>query len=258
MNKPFILFLFSTVTFLTSCKKNDLVSGTFKGPEVSMYSGKTWTRHELDVDGTPIQVAVVIDDAALKSVPIGTSPDHHEHAFSLKLDSRSSALPYTHVVLNWNPGGHQPLSIYGKPHFDIHFYMISEAERMAIPAYRADTAKFKNYPASAYIPANYVNVDDGEPEMGAHWADITSPELSTTNPEPFTQTFIYGSFNGKVIFYEPMMSLDFLKTTTGLERNIPQPAKYATKGFYPTKLRVVKRNGTTEIILDGFILRQAS
>ncbi len=51
-------------------------------------------------------------------------------------------------------------------------------------------------------------VGGGVPQMGAHWVDVTSPEL---NGSTFAQTFIYGSYDGQVNFYEPMITLDFLK-----------------------------------------------
>ena len=91
--------------------------------------------------------------------------------------------------------------------------------------------------------------------MGAHWIDVTSPEISGA---PFTQTFIYGSFDGRVTFYEPMITLDFLKNNSNFERAIPQPAKVQKSGWYPTKMKVAKHDGLTEVILDGFIYRQQS
>jgi hypothetical protein len=91
--------------------------------------------------------------------------------------------------------------------------------------------------------------------MGNHWVDVTSPEL---NGAKFTETFLMGSYDKKVIFYEPMITKAFLKTANQWERNIPQPEKFQKDGYYPTKLRVVKHDGVTEIILDGFVRRQAS
>jgi hypothetical protein len=43
--------------------------------------------------------------------------------------------------------------------------------------------------------------------MGSHFVDITSPEF---NGGIFTQTFIFGSYESNVIFYEPMITLDYL------------------------------------------------
>ena len=91
--------------------------------------------------------------------------------------------------------------------------------------------------------------------MGAHWIDVTSSEF---NGKPFTQTFIYGSYNGKVTFYEPMITLDFIKNNNNFERAIPQPAKVQKSGYYPTKLKIVKHDGVTEIVLDGMVYRAQS
>ena len=114
----------------------------------------------------------------------------------------------------------------------------------------------QNLPDAAYFPATYIGPGAGVPMMGHHFIDATSPEL--TGQAPFTQTFIYGSYDSKVVFYEPMITLDFLKTNSNFERAIPQPSKFKTAGYYPTKMKVIKRNGTTEVVLDGLTYRTAS
>jgi hypothetical protein len=55
-----------------------------------------------------------------------------------------------------------------------------------------------------------------------------------------------------------MITLDFLKNTSHFDRAIPQPAKFEKAGYYPTKMKVQKRSGQTEITLYGFEKRQAS
>ena len=47
------------------------------------------------------------------------------------------------------------------------------------------------------------------PRMGLHWVDRESPELPPSN-QPFTRTFIMGSWDGQVIFDEPMVTRDFI------------------------------------------------
>ena len=37
-----------------------------------------------------------------------------------------------HVMLNWNPQGHEPPELFGKPHFDFHFDMVDMATMQAI------------------------------------------------------------------------------------------------------------------------------
>jgi hypothetical protein len=257
--KKLFLSAIAAITLFTSCKKDDAVKQTvFTGPVEKFQHGKAWTWYEEDNNGNPFRLAIAIDDAAMnsldRSLP-GGGGHSHENMLSLKLHSKVSNTAFMHVGLDWNPHGHEPEPIYGKPHFDFHFYMMSEAERLAIPPYQVDSVKFKNFPAPAYFPPTYINPGGGVPQMGAHWIDFTSPEL---NGAPFTQTFIYGSYNGKVNFYEPMITEEFIKTNATFERAIPQPAKYQKTGYYPTKMRIAKANGVTNIILEAFVLRQAS
>ncbi|RYD93814.1 MAG: hypothetical protein EOP50_10530, partial [Sphingobacteriales bacterium] len=58
--------------------------------------------------------------------------------------------------------------------------------------------------------------------MGKHWADTTAVEF---HGKKFEKTFIYGSYNGKFIFLEPMIALDYLKTKPNITLPISQAAK---------------------------------
>lgn len=244
---------------LFSCKKDDHKNQRlFEGAKKDVHHGKAWTWIQLSKDGAPEQLGISIDDAVLNSVPTETTGtgEHHTHDNNVVLPLPAKALETTlfkTIGLDWNPAGHPPANVYTKPHFDFHFYTMTEAERLAA----VDPTKLNADPALDYLPVNHIGVDP-IPQMGKHWVDITSPELHPTNPAAFTQTFIYGSYDSKVTFYEPMITLDFLKTTRNFERVIPQPIKFKQSGYYPTKIRVVKHGGTTEIILDGFVKRQGS
>ncbi len=255
-----MLFVIAAAVFFTACEKEKNKAGVFKGPEVQIHEGKAWSWVSLDADGNPLQIGVAIDESAMESVPTDTTgmPNTgHGPAnnFTLKLHPKASVTPFKHIGLDWNPVGHEPAGIYTKSHFDFHFYMMPEADRLAIPTYEQDSAKFKNLPNTAYYPQTYIAIPGGLPRMGAHWIDVTSPELAG---QPFTQTFIFGSFDGKVTFYEPMITKEFLENNSNYERQIPQPAKYQETGYYPTIMRVVKKDGLTNVILDGFKYRQAS
>lgn len=247
-------------TVLTSCDKDDSKGGVFKGPEVKFHEGKAWTWVELNDAGAPLQLGVTFTDQALNSVPgpDGQMPGHDmRNSLTLKMPGKASMLPFKHIGLDWNPAGHEPPGIYDKPHFDFHFYMISEAERLAIPVYDQDSVKFKNAPPAGYLPATYFNPGGGVPAMGAHWIDANTPEIKP--PFNFTETFFYGSYNGKVIFYEPMITRDFIiGVANKFERDIPQPEKFQVKGYYPTKTSVIRKNGETQVILSGFVEKQAS
>jgi len=249
-----LLFVLAIGSFAVSCKKDGTADNFFKGPVVQVHEGKAFTWVQLNKQGAPERVGVTITDEALNSVPEGGDGGHgHENSYVLKFHEKAGVTPFKHVWLNWNPAGHPPANIYTKPHFDIHYYMVASEERETY----VDDAKLNADPAAGYMPANHLGVDP-VPTMGKHWVDVTSPELNPTNPQPFTQTFIFGSYNSKVVFYEPMITKEFLKNTSNFERAIPQPAKVQQSGYYPTKMRVFKHDNVTEIILEGFVQRQAS
>jgi hypothetical protein len=191
----------------------------------------------------------------------GLPDDEREVEYTVPLPRKAAGLtPFDHLTMNWNPHGHPgpeegPEGLYMVPHFDFHFYMSTEAERLAIPPYEVDSSKFKIAPAAGYLPANYMHFAAGVPQMGSHCLDVTSPELSGA---PFTQTFIYGAYNGKVTFYEPMITGEFVKNNPSFQRAIPQPTKFQKAGWYPTKMRIGKANGVTNIILEGFVKQPGS
>jgi hypothetical protein len=243
---------------ITSCKKNNDgdKDNFFKGPDQKFQGGKAWTWLQTTKDGKPEKIAIAIDAAALATLDPGTDESHHEmDELSLKLPSKAAITPFSHALLEWNPHGHEPAGVYDKAHFDFHFYIQSEAERLAIPLYEQDSAKFLNFPGPGYMPATYVPVPGGVPQMGTHWVDVTAPEL---NGQPFTQTYLYGSYDGKITFYEPMITRAFLDANPSFERAIPQPSKFSASGYYPTTIQVRKESGVLNVILQGFVYRQAS
>jgi hypothetical protein len=255
------LILAIAIIAFGSCKKNqdNEANGIFKGPELQVHGGKTWSWIQLNKNGNPERIGISLTDKALNSVPIGNGESGHAHGggnnWELKFHPKASILPFKFIGLNWNPNGHEPEPIYGKPHFDFHFFMIPEEKVAAIPSYEQDSLKFKNIPAASYLPAAYVYPGSGVAMMGAHWIDFSSPEL---NGHPFTETFIFGSYEGDVTFYEPMITLEFLKANSNYSRPIPQPVKYQKTGWYPTLMRVVKHDEITEVVLDAFVYRTQS
>ncbi|HSB92834.1 MAG TPA: hypothetical protein VLC28_06945 [Flavitalea sp.] len=262
--KRIFTIAFAAVALLSACKKNDHDSngGVYKGPVVQVHEGKSWTWAEVNDKGEVQKLGISITNEALNSVPTGNDGhgghDHEnmENNFILKFHPIvGSSTPFNHVGMGWNPNGHEPETIYGIPHFDFHFYMITPEQVAAIPAYEQDSVKFKNVPGPDYFPPTYFNPGGGVPQMGVHWLDFTSPELSGAR---FNQTFIYGSYDGDVTFYEPMITLEFIKSTAAFERDIPQPAKVQKTGWYPTKLKLKQNEKTYDVILDGFVYRAKS
>ena len=255
-----LLFALSVTAVFSACDKDEIkpVAGIFKGTETKFQHGKSWTWIEMDAQNKPLRIGISIDDAAMNSLDTshpGSGGHTHVNGLSLAIPSRSADVPFQHVMLDWNPHGHEPAGVYDKAHFDFHFYLTSEAERKAIPAYEQDSAKFKVLPGTSYMPNLYIAIPGGVPQMGTHWIDVTSGEF---NGAGFTQTFIYGSYNGKVNFYEPMITKDFLDATTTFERAVPTPAKFQKNGYYPTKMKVTRAGGVTNVTIENFVYRTAS
>jgi hypothetical protein len=123
--------------------------------------------------------------------------------WNLPLPEKVKLLPVRHVTLDWNPAGHAPDDVYDKPHFDLHFYFISEKTRHRITCREADAAVCTRAPSPGEIPEDYDPTPAGEPRMGWHWVDLLATEF---NGGKFTRTYIYGYYNGMMIFTEPMMA----------------------------------------------------
>jgi len=178
--------------------------------------------------GKPLAVGIDFSEKTLCGLPSASEE------YVLDLPHNAATNFFKHLVINWNPNGHVPFPIYGVPHFDFHFYRITEAERMMIGA--NDSVQFAHAPASQYVPSMYLQAPGGDPMMGAHWVDLLSSEF---NGGAFTKTFIWGSYDGEFIFWEPMVTLAYLLTQP--DDNIPlrQPLAFQHNGWYP-KSYVVK------------------
>ena len=175
----------------------------------------------------------------------------------------STLTPFSSITVNWEPHGHVPSGIYDSPHFDFHFYMYPEIERQKIlpgpcPGVMncAQQQKAIEPVPAQYIPPNYINTELAFARMGNHYVDETSPEL---NGEEFTHTFILGSYDSKVTFFEPMLSRNYLLTKPRTCIPIKQPLAFEISGYYPTKycMRYNQNNEMYKISLEGFVYRNA-
>jgi hypothetical protein len=136
--------------------------------------------------------------------------------------------------------------------------MTTVAERVAIPSYATAPAGFDNNPPAGFLPESYIAPPGGEEEkMGKHWVDAGAPELPWNGGAVFTRSFIYGSYNGKVNFLEPMVTLAHLTSGVGSSTPIPQPTLFEKKKYYPTIFNIYMSNGgqTYNVSMSGFVLR---
>ena len=224
-------------------------SGTFFGPTVPVASGSARTYVTLDRVGVPIELGLALTEAALIDLPAGAGE------FVFDLPAQASATPFKHAVINWMPMGHPPAMVYSVPHFDFHFYMISRSERDAIVLGDAALdAKMVRQPAAEFVPVGYA-AGMASVGMGLHWNDPEAPERKG---EPFTKTFIYGSYDGAITFGEPMVAKSYLETKpAAVVTPLKLPAQYAARGFQATSYTVGYDATTKEyrIALSGLVSR---
>lgn len=239
------------------------------GPSVKVGNGiaRTYVVVDKSTDA-PLELGVALSEDAMEGLPArdphaahkaATSAHEHldNHAYLLSLPKRGVA-PYQFVELDWNPGGHEPPTVYDTAHFDFHFYTISPAEREAIaPSDSRFQKKADMLPPEAQRPPFYVVAAPpgapapGVPLMGVHWVDVRSPELQRMFGKPdawrsFTTTFIYGSWEGRFTFLEPMITkAHIIAKKTAIDPAmrdqvipVPTPSQYGSAGYYPSAYRI--------------------
>jgi hypothetical protein len=247
-------------------------------------NGTATTYVEFDRQGAPKAIGVAFSSTALDGLPAAS--DHHRcHARTkdgLIDDStkcqqtvervlplpdaaaRRADIPFKWVLLNWNHIGHIPPGIYDVPHFDVHFEIAPIEEVLAIepgpcgPEFvRCDQFQIAKRPLpSNYVHADYRDVDAVVPAMGNHLIDPTGPEF---NKQPFSRSWIYGVYDGKVIFYEEMVTRAHLLSKPNTCSPIKSPKAVGTRGYYPT-LSCIRHDAATgdyTVSMEGFVLREA-
>ncbi len=266
--KPQHLFFmaFATLAGLSSCKKEiqpkaeatdlpavsqkgkvnqALKENTFYGHQVQVGNGKARSYIRMTHDRTPLELGIEMTDGAMSGLG-------NHLTFVLPLHQKAlQATAFDHIYVGWNEGGHPPIPLFGVPHFDFHFMMMPSAERMAIPNYTPGSLH-DILPPAPFRPAGFVPTPGGEAGMGKHWADVVNPVL----PNSFTHTMIYGSYNGKMNFVEPMITRAFLQTGADVSMPYGQPTQFhETDTYYPTVYNITKNGGKHYISLSNFVLR---
>ena len=242
--KTLSLLLAVTLMLLQSCKKDEPLttassdplnnlefksqeSHVYYGPSVSIGQGRMRAWVKVNKQGAPTAVGVNLSESALDNLPAEPS------AYVLLFPVNKGRNFYKHMLVDWNPHGHEPPGVYDVPHFDFHFYTIPNRERLLIGPF--DTIQFANSPAPTFVPPLYLHTAGGVPQMGAHWVDLLSPEF---NGGSFTKTFIWGSYDGKFIFWEPMITREYLLSHPNDLVPLRQPEAYQRNGWYANAYKV--------------------
>ena len=215
----------------------------------------------MDAGGAPTELGIKFSAGALEGLP--EKRNHTSRCFDLNGDGAISEIgecegdyevimlfpsavaerkdiPFTFAMVNWNPEGHPPEAWF-PPHFDIHFYQISLPELEAIRVgpcgifMHCEDFQRAIKPVSAkYIHTDHASVDAAVGRMGNHLIDTKSPELAEP-PTPFTHTWIFGSYDGRIIFHEVMSTLSFMNSGGDVCADIKSPDAWERAGYYPTR-----------------------
>ncbi|MCZ7565004.1 MAG: hypothetical protein M5U08_15510 [Burkholderiales bacterium] len=252
----------------------------------SMGKGKARLYVALDASGHPLALGVSMDKAALEGLPTepnatsrcfdkngnGKMDAHecigdYERVFTLPAAAAQALAPFEWASFNWNPHGHMTPAPppWAEPHFDFHFYT---ADREAVKTIRpgpcgelihCDDFKKATRPVPAqYMHPDHINVDAAVPDMGNHLINVKAPELQKGGPR-FTHTFIYGAYDGQIIFLEPMITHAFIASGPDMCAPIKQPKAWQVAGSYPTKYCVRHLKGVDRytVSIEGFVKRDA-
>lgn len=259
-----------------------------QGDPVRFGNGDVSTYTEWDAAGNLASIGVRLSAStfdALPSEPDGTAPcfdgdgdgvedPETECVMMLRRDlhlpnaALETAAPFGYVQFNYNPEGHPPPAppVYAEPHFDFHFFLVGLDDvseiRTGTCGFLIDCEMFERarVPVPAeYMPEGYIEVGAAAGEEGNHLLLSTAPELGDP-PTDFRQTFIYGSFDGHIIFLEPMIAASVFKVGLDECHEIAQPAAWEVSGSYPTRycMRHLPTEDAYTVSLESFVRREAT
>ncbi|MDZ4801682.1 MAG: DUF5602 domain-containing protein [Bryobacteraceae bacterium] len=248
---------------------------TVVGEEKAIGNGKVRTWLKIDAKTRePRVLGVTLTEAALAGLPgekdpaqagsvklklMDGGPDHtFEYELMFPKDAAETA--FNHMGFNWNPVGHGPKGVFTKGHFDVHFYMSTPEYRhhIEVDTQDADPIHLKTSnleQPSQFLPPDYqLAPNTAEPRMGSHYADVTSPQLK---PGGFSNIFLIGAHGGNILFWEPMITREYLLTKPRFSQKLKLPESYPVSGYYPTAYSVTYDATRKEydISLDGLTFR---
>jgi Domain of unknown function (DUF5602) len=251
---------------------------TIMGEQKTIGNGsiRTWLKVDTK-NGEPRSIGVTLTESALSGLPNDSSAPqegslklrlmdggpNHTFEYELKFPPEVAETAFSHMGFNWNPEGHGPKGIFTKPHFDVHFYMARPEYRHGIIVDLQDAdplhVRTSNLePPGQFLPPDYqLAPNTAEPRMGSHYADVTSSELKPGN---FSNIFLIGAHGGNILFWEPMITKEYLESKPNFTAKLKLPESYPVSGYYPTAYSVVYDHNRQEfnISLDGLTFRLAS
>jgi hypothetical protein len=229
----------------------------YSSPSKQMGRGTMYSWVVTDMKRIPLAIGVTFTETALFGLPETIHPVAVPSivGYEIALPDQVRVPPFKHIVIAWDPKGHIPAGVYDVPHLDFHFFMIAPGERNRITAQGDDIARCNKKLPARYAPSGYILPSGTEQSrIGSHWIYPFAPEFIM---ESFTKTFVYGSYNGELVFLQPMTALTFLRKKPNTTKKIRLPSAYKESGYYPTAYSIKYNPELREysISLDNLVHR---
>lgn len=238
MNAKLFLLGICTSGILASCgltMSENIVQG--ESQTVNGAGVRTWAR--VGSDGQIVQAGITVPMATIQNGPTSGPPVVAQIDFPAAVQQTTFL---QHVGFDWNPHGHEPEGRYNTPHFDLHFHGISKAQANSIDCTDmtqinpADVPQGWAPPVPPGVPPQAVCV----PTMGFHslpFSEFSGPGQIKSGL--FDKVMIAGSYGGKYIFLEPMVTQQVLLTRENFSLPVPMPSNLGRTTRYPTTFNAV-------------------
>lgn len=180
-----------------------------------------------NADGDLEQVALAVNLDTIAELETGIDGFEVAHAY-VPIEDSGDMFPIL-IDIGHNKMGHPPFGVWTVPHFDIHFYALTEEQVTAVTC--ADQPEV----AAEKVPAGFV-VGECVDQMGVH-AHAPHAEGSS-DPEPLTDKkadVIIGYDKGELTFIEPMLFAEPVFAGEPLDADIGRPAKLGRETLWPAR-----------------------
>ena len=194
----------------------------------------TWARME----GAELEaLGATVPMASIEQTPTDPPmawPPVAEAVIQIPAEARA-ATGVDHLTVYWEAHGHPP-GPYLTPHFDFHFYVISDSARRAIDC--ADSAKPTELPSGYALPdveIPGIGMLKGlcVPQMGMHALEAAALKDTTL----FSGAMVVGYYAGKPIFFEPMISKAMLLEKKSFSLPLSVPTGLPAGIHFPTRFQ---------------------
>jgi hypothetical protein len=212
-------------------------AATYEGKAVPIGQGAAHTVVRTDASGKLAAIGVMFTPGMLDGLPRPATGAEPDFPYLLPMPTPGPRTIVDHVVIDWESVGHPPPHVYDVPHFDFHFYLVSEVDqRSVVFSDERESGDVRQQPPRELLAAGYlVPPGTAVSRMGVHAIDPSAPEF---HGGPFTARFLYGYYNRRQTFLEVMASLSFLESKPSFTAPVRRPKAHTKPGAYPSTYSV--------------------